>query len=103
MNRPFDPSRRAAPALAALAALAALGGCATSTSEWDKTFGDATRQLRAQQLIDPDAPTRNQGVAPAVDGRSTREATDRYVDSFKAPPATNVINIGVGGGGAGTR
>lgn len=82
----------------ACTAAALLAGCAGTASEWERTFGDASRQLRAQQLIDPAAPQRNQGAALTSDGRSTREATERYVDSFKAPPPTNVINIGVGAG-----
>ena len=84
---------------AALAAIVLLGGCASTSPDWDARFGDASRQLRAQQLIDPNAPLRNQGAVMAADGRSTLEANERYVDSFKAPPTTNVINIGVGAGG----
>ena len=32
---------------------------------------------------------------------SMREAVDRQVESFKQPPPTNIINIGVGAGGGG--
>lgn len=76
-----------------------LSGCAVSgTPGYDSRFGEATRALRAQQLYDPMAPQRNAGVIPATDGRTMREAHDRQVGSFKEPPATSVINIGVGGG-----
>lgn len=86
---------------ATLMAAGTLAGCAATSPDWDATFGDAARQLRAQQLIDPDAPLRNQGSAVKVDGRATREAGERYVDSYKAPPPSSVVNIGVGGAAPG--
>ena len=89
-------------ALAAAASAVLLGGCAASTSlDYDSRFGDAARALNAQQLIDAQAPARNAGATKPSDGRTVREAMDRHVDSFKQPPATNVINIGVGAGGNG--
>jgi hypothetical protein len=79
------------------ACLLVLGGCAaTASPEWDAQFGDSVRVLKAQQLIAPDAPTRNAQTRPATDGRTMREAMDRQVESFRDPPPTNVINIGVG-------
>lgn len=86
-------------AAAATAALCGLcGGCAiTGTPNYDRVFGDGTRALTAQQIYDPQAPLRHAGVVPATDGRTMREALDRQVGSFKEPPATSVINIGVGG------
>lgn len=76
-----------------------LQGCAVSGSpDYDSRFGEAARALHAQQLIDPDAPTRNVNAIPPVDGRSLREAHDRYIDSFAAPPQPTVVNIGVVGG-----
>lgn len=81
----------------ATACLLALGGCAASTSpDWDAQFGDSVRILKTQQLIEPVAAVRNGQTSPATDGRSTREAMDRHVESFRSPPASNVINIGVG-------
>lgn len=95
--------RRNLHALSAAATLAAttlLGACAASgTPELDSRFGAATRTLAAQQTYDAAAPQRNGSRVPATDGRTMREAADRQVESFKAPPVTNVINIGVGGGG----
>lgn len=94
---PF-PGRVAAAVLLALA----LGGCATSGSpEWDRHFGDSARQLKAQQLRDPAAPQRHAGTEPVADGRTVREAGDRYVDTLRAPPPNNVIQLGVGQGGGG--
>ena len=81
------------------ACLLALCGCAASASpEWDSTFGDRSRILKAQQLVDPTAPTRNAQAAPPADGRTVREASDRHLETYRNPPATNVINIGVGAG-----
>jgi len=79
------------------ACLAALGGCAaTASPEWDARFGDSTRALKAQQLIDPAAPKRNAGVTSPASGKTVREANERYVETYRSPPPTNVINIGLG-------
>lgn len=91
------PGRLAAPLLLALA----LGGCASGSPQWDRQFGDSARQLKAQQLRDPAAPHRHAGAEPMADGRTVREAGDRYVDTLRAPPPNNVIQIGVGQGGGG--
>ena len=52
----------------------------------------------AQQVLDPGAPSRHAAKGGKVDGRLTREAGVRLVDSYQAPPPSNVINIGVGAG-----
>lgn len=84
------------------ACLLALGGCAaTASPEWDARFGDRARALKAQQLIEPGAPQRNAQQTQKSDGRTTREAMDRHVETYRNPPPTNVINIGVGGAGGG--
>lgn len=82
------------------ASMVLLGGCASSiTPNYDARFGDAVRQARQQQVLNPNA-----GTAAAVqgtDGKAAAFATGRYQDSFKAPPpVVNVINIGgqIGGG-----
>jgi hypothetical protein len=80
------------------ACILVLGGCAASASpEWDARFGDSARALRAQQIIDPAAPVRNAQASAPADGRTVREASDRHVESYRSPPPTTVINIGVGG------
>ena len=85
--------------LCAGACLLALGGCAaTASPDWDATFGDRSRAMRAQQVIDPAAPARNAQATQPTDGRTIREASDRHVETYRNPPPTNVINIGVGGG-----
>lgn len=83
----------------ALACGALLQGCAASGSpDMDSRFGEATRQLNAQQLIDPAAPTRNAQRRTRTDGRTVREANDRYVESYATPPTSNVITLNVGTG-----
>jgi len=93
------PTLRGLLVAAAVVVPFAFDGCAASTSpNWDQRFGDGTRGLLAQQLLAPDAPRRNAAASAPSDGRTVRESVDRQVDSYRAPPATNVINIGVGGG-----
>jgi hypothetical protein len=77
-----------------------LSGCAAAsgTPGYDSRFGDAARALQAQQVLDADSARRHAGLMRGTDGRTMREAMDRQVGSFKEPPATNVISIGVGGG-----
>jgi hypothetical protein len=86
----------------ALLLLALLGGCAaSSTPNYDMRFGEAVRQARQQQTINPNAGSNPDPIA-GMDGKAAREAFGRYEDSFKTPPpVVNVINIGgaVGGGG----
>jgi len=89
------------PLSAAATAAALLCGCAaTTTPAMDRDFGDASRALMAQQVLDPAAPSRNASLGTKADGRLTRQAGVRVVDSYKAPPPSNVINIGVGAGAA---
>jgi hypothetical protein len=88
--------------LSGAAVLLALAGCAaTTTPDWDSHFGDSVRLIQAQQIRDPKAPQRNAQTTPATDGRTVREAADRHVDSYRAPPPSTVLNIGVGGSGGG--
>ena len=76
--------------------LLSLGGCAaTASPHWDAQFGDSLRSLTAQQWLDPAATERNAQTVGRTDGRSTREAMDRYVESYRSPPPPTVINIGV--------
>jgi len=91
---------RAALGVAIIVGTTLLSACST-TPNWDWVEGDAVRAMRAQQAIDPAAARRNAGARPEVDGRTTREAMARVVDSYRTPPPSNVINIGVGGGSSG--
>lgn len=95
----MTPSQNLVGSATRLLTLLALGGCAaTASPQWDAAFGDSARTLSAQQVLDPAAPTRNGQKNPPVDGRATREATDRQTESYRAPPPSSVINIGVGSG-----
>jgi len=83
----------------ALANAALLAGCAaTSTPNYDSRFGDAVRQARQLQTLNPRPSTAS---VSGMDGTAAAEAATRYVDSFRKPdPVVNVINIGgqIGGG-----
>lgn len=84
----------------ALILVSALCGACSTTPNFDARFGDAVRQARLAQTIDPNAGAKH-GQALGIDATSAMEAQKRYHDSFKAPPpVVNVINIGgaVGGG-----
>ena len=80
----------------------ATAGCASRTPVLDERFGNAVREARAKQTINPDA-GRDADPVLGLDGLAARESIERYKDATKAPPpVTNVINIGgsiAGGGG----
>ena len=80
--------------LMSLLATAAMAGCASSaTPNYDMRFGQAVRQARLTQTINPAAA--NTDPVSGLDGPAAREAADRYQESFRKPPPTvNVINIG---------
>lgn len=62
-------------------ALFLLGGCVSQSSpNHESRFGDVGRTLRAQQIIDPDAPRRNTTLAP-VDGKVAAGAQKNYAES----------------------
>ncbi len=62
-------------------AAACLAGCVNTSPGWDSSFGDAARQARALQVIDPDAPSRNTG-APLADGKAVAGAQKAYAKSY---------------------
>ena len=71
------------PALMMLAVAMApwLVGCVATAPEWEGKFGNAARQARAAQVIDPDAPSRNTGLAP-TDGKAVAGAHSGYARSY---------------------
>ena len=87
---------------AAVLATLALAGClATTSPAYDARFGDAMRAINSQQLIDASASVRNGDTLAATDGRTLREGADRHLGTYKLPPPTTIINLGVGAGGNG--
>lgn len=77
------------------ATLLALAGCASSTPTLDASFGNAVREARAAQTLNPKASVENIQPALGIDGKAANEAQRNYVDSFDNPPETlKVNNIG---------
>lgn len=77
-------------------------GCAPTTPQYDSRFGQSVRMSMAQQVMDPDAASKN--VQESMDGPAARETVVRYRNTFKEPPpAQNVFNIGVGSGSGQSR
>jgi hypothetical protein len=76
-----------------------LAACSTtSTPDYDLRFGDAVRQARMRQTLNPGA---NPNPVVGLDGKAAAEGIHLYHDSFKVPPpVVNVINIGGGIGGS---
>jgi len=72
----LKPIRIAAALIAVLT-----GACANTSPEWEGSFGDAARQLRAAQIIDPEAPSRDRGPA-VTDGKAAAGAQKAYADSY---------------------
>jgi hypothetical protein len=72
-----------------------LAGCGTTaTPGYDARFGDAVRQAKALQTLDPEA-GRNADPVTGIDGQAGKSAIDRYQESFRTPPQTfDVFNIG---------
>lgn len=93
MNAPI--SRAAAIALPVLMIL--LAGCAQSpvhTHQLDARFGDAVRQARAQQTLNPEA-SRNTDPVAGIDGVAAQHTIEEYQKSFQEPaPTFNVLGIG---------
>lgn len=76
-------------ALVGLTVLAGTAGCTiTSTPSADARFGDANRMLRAQQIVDANAPARNSGKLAPVDGKIGAQAQKNYVDSYRSKQGT---------------
>jgi hypothetical protein len=63
------------------AALPWLSGCAATAPYWEDHFGDAARQARAAQVIDPNAPSRRT-VAQGIDGKAAAGVMKTYAESY---------------------
>jgi hypothetical protein len=62
-------------------AVVALSACTSPAPGWDARFGDAVRQVRANQVIDPQASTRNV-TPPVIDSKATAGAQTKYSTSY---------------------
>lgn len=82
------------PRLALAGACAVLGGCAATTPDWDREFGEATRRALAQQVSHPDAGQSREPVA-GISGPAASAAYARYLKSLSdpAPPAPFIIGV----------
>jgi hypothetical protein len=58
-----------------------IAGCAATAPQWESRFGDAARQAVAAQVLDPNAPSRNTGLA-AIDGKAVAGAQKAYATSY---------------------
>ena len=89
-------SLRLALAMTVLSSASLLMGCASTSPLMDAKFGDAVRQARSAQTLNPNA-SANRTPVVGIDAKSGAAALERYQDSFRAPPKTfEVINIGGG-------
>lgn len=85
---------RLAGALAAVAGSALLTACASTTPAADARFGNAVREARIAQTLNPNV-SANRDPVLGIDGKAGAAAQERYQESFKTPPRTfEVINIG---------
>jgi hypothetical protein len=77
-----------------LAATGLLAACASTTPQLDAVFGDAVREARTAQTLNPKA-SENTDPVLGIDGKAGAAAQQRYQESFQAPPRTfEIINIG---------
>ena len=77
-----------------LATASLLAACASTTPQLDAVFGDAVREARTAQTLNPKA-SENTDPVLGIDGKAGAAAQQRYQESFQAPPRTlEIINIG---------
>ena len=72
----------------------------STSPAWDARFGEASRVVAAQQVIDPAASSKA-GPVSGVDGKAAQAAMNEYVKSFAQPQAQSQMQSGtaVFGGG----
>lgn len=90
--------RRTGAALAVSLTTVLVAGCAglppVETRELDARFGDAVRQARAQQTLNPEA-SRNTDPVAGIDGVAAQNTIEQYQKGFREPPPTfNILGIG---------
>jgi hypothetical protein len=85
--------------LGGLVAVAVLAGCVSPAPNLDANFGDAVNQAKAQQIINPDAPSNTDPVT-GIDGQAANAIVDRYHKAYETPteaPSGSIGSIGTGG------
>ena len=86
-------SARLVGKLAAASFAAMLTACASTTPVLDANFGNAVRQARAAQTLNPNA-SANLDPVLGIDGQAGAAAQQRYQESFKHPTRIETMNIG---------
>lgn len=82
-------------------ACAMLNGCLSSTPTWDKTFGNAVKEITTAQTLNPNASANTDPVA-GIDGTAATATQQNYAKSYMSPPPpVNMFTIGVSGGSSG--
>jgi len=77
-----------------LATTTLLAACSTTTPELDAVFGQAVREARTAQTLNPRA-SENADPVLGIDGKAGAAAQQRYQESFRTPPKTfEISNIG---------
>lgn len=65
----------------ALCCSACVAACTHTAPDWEGRFGDASRQMRAAQVIDPAASSRAVS-ATGIDGKAAAGAMKAYAESY---------------------
>lgn len=73
------------PRRALIVCCALLGGCASTTPDWDRRFGDSTRATLSRQVLCPDA-ARHAPPMPGTDSAAAVAAYESYQKSFRERP-----------------
>ena len=77
--------------------LLAVAGCASTTPNLDRHFGQGLNLAKAQQTLNPQA-GRNLDPVSGIDGKAAKSAYDEYQKSYRMPvPQSNSFTIGIGG------
>jgi hypothetical protein len=88
-------SFRTKAALAVVATVSMLAACSSSsTPRLDANFGNAIRQAKAVQTINP-AGSANRDQVLGMDGKDAVSGVIRYQESFSAP--VNTFDVGISG------
>ncbi|MES2898647.1 MAG: hypothetical protein V4723_02910 [Pseudomonadota bacterium] len=71
-------------ALSVLLLAAALSGCASSSPQWESSFGNSVRASMAAQVIDP-AAVRNTDPVSGIDNHAAAGIVSQYTVAYAKP------------------